>query len=280
MGDSDATTVYHVLKNRVPAPSFVRSEVPRSLDAIVLRGLKADPNARWETAKAMAEALEGSAKPVARSAVARWVTETAKDTICQRQALVSAVESAVIPVRSLRLPPPLPAVRAVPGGQSTGTGPMDALDGAATESSDAGSPGSGTRLKETAAPVSQTVSRAPRRTTRKAFWAALVVGSVVGAAALTWTKVRAPRAPAPVAPTMIGTQADSPRAISQPPPSMPPESPAAQPAEPSEPPSPVVSATPSATPAAKSEHRQAAPVVKANPVRPKAKHADRIYRRD
>jgi serine/threonine protein kinase len=279
MGDNDATTVYHVLKNRVPAPSFIRSDTPRALDAIVLRGLRADPSTRWETAKAMAEALEASTRPVARSSVANWVAEAAKDTICQRQALVSAVESAVIPRRSLRLPPPLPRVSCLPGGGAPAAAFTEApgRDGAASQ--DPGSPGSSARPKEPPAPISQAVPRAPRRARRVWLWG--IPAAALGAAALTWTAIRVARGPT-VAPAATRAQVPAVSAVPQPTPPtpMPPAPLAAPAAEPSGPSTSVVPATTSAAAAAEREPKRAAPAAKVNSARPKAKRSDRIYRRD
>ncbi|MBN1607653.1 MAG: protein kinase [Polyangiaceae bacterium] len=279
MGDTDATTVYHVLKNRVPAPSFIRSEIPPALDAVVVRGLRGDPSARWGNAKAMADALEATAKPVARSSVANWVTQTVPDTICRRQALVSAVESSVIPVRSLMLPARA-LLDASRGDEASAAATAAASGIVTTGSPEGGSPWTGTRLKGTPTPISQPVLQAPRRAIRKPLWLLLAVAAAAGVAALIWTRVRVVPEPTAVTPATAETRATSPSAISRPAPSMPPEPSAVPAAEPAQPQRPVVSATSSAAPRAKEARRLATPVVKATPMRPKAKLADRIYRRD
>jgi eukaryotic-like serine/threonine-protein kinase len=279
MGDSDATTVYHVLKNRVPAPSFIRSEIPPALDAIVVRGLKGDPSARWETARAMAEALEAVVKPVARSSVANWVTQTAREAISQRQALVSAVESAVIPVRSLRLPP-RPLLDGSRSDEVSGTTSADLPHNIGSGVADAGPLFTGTRLKSSSALDSDPDVQALRRANRKPLWVVLGLVAAVGVGALIWTRVKAAREPTAVAPAMTGPRTSGSIPVSRPQPAMPAEPSRVPRAEPSAPARVVGSAAPSNTPAAKDARVRAAPVVKATSTWPKPKHSDRLYRRD
>lgn len=55
---SDAATLYSIMNDRVAPPSRHRAEVPRELDAIVMRALSRDPADRYDSAEAMSEALE------------------------------------------------------------------------------------------------------------------------------------------------------------------------------------------------------------------------------
>lgn len=55
---SDAATLYAIMNDAVPHPSRYRSEVPRELDAIVMRALSRSPADRYDTADEMAAALE------------------------------------------------------------------------------------------------------------------------------------------------------------------------------------------------------------------------------
>ncbi|HEY5960896.1 MAG TPA: serine/threonine-protein kinase [Polyangiaceae bacterium] len=92
-GENEGTIIHSVLEHRVKPPSQLRADIPQALDAIVLRGLDADPLKRWETAKQMAEALEDAITPVARSVVASWVQETARGVLRERQENLTYAES-------------------------------------------------------------------------------------------------------------------------------------------------------------------------------------------
>ncbi|CAN5803017.1 hypothetical protein BH09MYX1_BH09MYX1_60990 [soil metagenome] len=59
----------------IPSPSKLRPELPRALEALVLRALSADPRDRFQTAEDMARALEASVRPATSLEVARWLTE-------------------------------------------------------------------------------------------------------------------------------------------------------------------------------------------------------------
>lgn len=65
--------------------------------AVVARALRIAPEDRFETASAMAEALEAATALATEREVARWVTTTAKDALSARRALVEA---------ELHAPPP------------------------------------------------------------------------------------------------------------------------------------------------------------------------------
>lgn len=55
---SDAATLYAIMNDPVPLPSRYRSEIPRELDAIVMRALSRSPADRYASAEDMAAALE------------------------------------------------------------------------------------------------------------------------------------------------------------------------------------------------------------------------------
>jgi serine/threonine-protein kinase len=75
------------------APSGVTPTLPSELDAIVLRGLCHDPQARFQTAREMAVALEGAVPPHTAREVGEWVQRVAEEALRARAALVAAVES-------------------------------------------------------------------------------------------------------------------------------------------------------------------------------------------
>ena len=83
-GDSDAAVVGAVLHEVVPPPSTRTPEVSEALDAITLRGLARDPALRFDTAKAMALALENEVGVVSQSTVSDWLDEVAGDVLALR----------------------------------------------------------------------------------------------------------------------------------------------------------------------------------------------------
>lgn len=58
LADSDADTLQRVLWSPCPEPSMVSPQVPSSLDAVVMKALAREPEARYESAEAFLEALE------------------------------------------------------------------------------------------------------------------------------------------------------------------------------------------------------------------------------
>jgi serine/threonine-protein kinase len=57
-GASDVETFKNILEMKVPLPSARRSDVPPSLDAIVMRAIERDPDKRYASGREMAEDLE------------------------------------------------------------------------------------------------------------------------------------------------------------------------------------------------------------------------------
>ena len=103
-GSHPAELAEKVLFGKPRAPSALASGVPEALDAIVLKGLARDPNARWETAKAMADALEGAVAPALRSEVAEWLEATVGPELAERQRRAFELATEVDEER----PPPAP----------------------------------------------------------------------------------------------------------------------------------------------------------------------------
>ncbi len=56
--DSDVNTMYAVLSGEISPPSKYNEHVPAELDAIVLRALERNPEARWQTAEQFGDALD------------------------------------------------------------------------------------------------------------------------------------------------------------------------------------------------------------------------------
>ncbi len=96
-GESDVEVLLTVSEGNYPRPSRFDSTVPAPLEGIVMRALSVDPNQRWPTAKAFAEALEGYAREsgdlCSPSEVARLVDEFCGAEIRERRLLISEVLS-------------------------------------------------------------------------------------------------------------------------------------------------------------------------------------------
>ncbi|MBK7401441.1 MAG: serine/threonine protein kinase [Myxococcales bacterium] len=75
----DGQVLAAVLAGDVPSPRALRRDTPAALEALILRGLSADPRERFATAEQMAMALEVAVPPATSSEVATWVRSLADD---------------------------------------------------------------------------------------------------------------------------------------------------------------------------------------------------------
>lgn len=74
-GKSDAATLKLVREALVPPPSTLRDDVPETLERVLLKALRKDPQARYASAAAMREALESVAASLAPPDLAKWFKE-------------------------------------------------------------------------------------------------------------------------------------------------------------------------------------------------------------
>ena len=101
-GDNEGAIITKILGGDVECPS---SAIPpgevdeatlatiRAVDDIVQKGLVTDVAVRWETARAMAMALEKAVPPAGVSEVSEWVEHFAKDVLVTRAQQVADIES-------------------------------------------------------------------------------------------------------------------------------------------------------------------------------------------
>ncbi|MFO0722476.1 MAG: serine/threonine-protein kinase [Myxococcota bacterium] len=93
-GETDAETIERVLHLEIPPPSTVGLRPPPAFDAILLRALERDPERRFPSCAAMAEALRDAALAAgllgAPSRTARWVREVFADQLAERSRLIRA----------------------------------------------------------------------------------------------------------------------------------------------------------------------------------------------
>ncbi len=91
-GPSQGSVVSNVLTGKVLPPSEHNGDVPNSLDAIVLKGLARDPQARFQTAREMALSLEREVGFVSQSEVSAWVLSVAGPELEQRAARLERLQ--------------------------------------------------------------------------------------------------------------------------------------------------------------------------------------------
>ncbi len=93
-GSNDAAVVARVLEGVVAPPSKLVPSVPPELDAIVARGLAREPDDRFPSAEAMAEALEGLSHSTTARQVGAWVGHVAGEVIRRRAEQIALIEGA------------------------------------------------------------------------------------------------------------------------------------------------------------------------------------------
>jgi eukaryotic-like serine/threonine-protein kinase len=91
--ESPTESMARVLAGRVRPPSSVAPSAPPALDAVVLRALAPDRDARYSTALAFAAALEEAVTPATPRVVAQWVERLSGDALSKRKALVASLSS-------------------------------------------------------------------------------------------------------------------------------------------------------------------------------------------
>jgi len=88
-----AAVINRVVNSPIQPPSAHRSDVAPELDAVVMRALERDPEARYQTALEFAEALEDVVRvPTART-MGRWVVAVAGKVLDQRAGRVAEIEA-------------------------------------------------------------------------------------------------------------------------------------------------------------------------------------------
>jgi serine/threonine-protein kinase len=84
----------------IPPPSALQPGISPELDAVVLRGMAPERDARFATAMDMATALERAQTPASQRLVAEWVREVGRAGLEARAALIDALERRAAPARS------------------------------------------------------------------------------------------------------------------------------------------------------------------------------------
>jgi serine/threonine-protein kinase len=103
-GEDPATVVSAVISGAVRAPSSLRSELPATLDAIVLRGLALDRENRFASAREMALALEAAIRPASPASIGDWVRDLLGEALLARSKRIAEIESETRRVGPLGVP--------------------------------------------------------------------------------------------------------------------------------------------------------------------------------
>ncbi len=99
-GDSPHAVVRMIVDDPIDPPSRRRAPIAADLDAVVARALMKEPAERFETARAMATALEGAAPVASSRVIGEWLASVVGDQLAERATRVAGVE------RSSRVAPP------------------------------------------------------------------------------------------------------------------------------------------------------------------------------
>jgi len=92
-GDSPTQIAADVANLPIDPPSTLVPGVPPELDEVVMNGLARDREERFQTARAMAVALESAAPLASARRIGEWVERLAERALADRSARVAAVES-------------------------------------------------------------------------------------------------------------------------------------------------------------------------------------------
>ncbi|MBW2456007.1 MAG: protein kinase [Deltaproteobacteria bacterium] len=108
-----AEMAYELVNGTIPRPSRFVPDIDPSLERIVMKGLSRDPAERWDSAEAMAEALEALGPMTSHRATGEWVRTVAERRIAHSAAMVSSVEQATVEQGTEALARPL-SIRPAP----------------------------------------------------------------------------------------------------------------------------------------------------------------------
>jgi serine/threonine-protein kinase len=86
--DTDAETVARLIRGKIDPPSVHRHEIPLELDEVCLRALERDPNRRFPTAAAFADALE-AVGPAPRGQIIDVVTASTAAELAKLHELIA-----------------------------------------------------------------------------------------------------------------------------------------------------------------------------------------------
>lgn len=92
VAEHQAAVLERLLYAKVPAPSTLRADGSTALDEVAAVAIARDPTQRYESAAAMALAVERAVRPASRSEVAAWVRKVGDTLVRRREAQIAVVE--------------------------------------------------------------------------------------------------------------------------------------------------------------------------------------------
>lgn len=116
LGSAQTPNLQRLLDADVEPPSSRIADLPASFDAVALKALAREPDDRYPTARAMAQALEACGPAATATEVSAWVESLSGESLARRARLIATLEglseSAGCPVpgdeETLTIPIPLP----------------------------------------------------------------------------------------------------------------------------------------------------------------------------
>lgn len=127
--DDMVSTLALVAGAEIPSPRAEGVAVPEALEQAVLRGLERDPDARFQTAAEMEQAIEAAVRPASRAQVAAWVERLAGEALARRIEIMRRIETGEADSGVVQVPVgispdqtgKLPTLRASVTGEDPGT---------------------------------------------------------------------------------------------------------------------------------------------------------------
>jgi hypothetical protein len=116
--DDSGGLVRKVLNQTIVPPSRINSAVPEALDAVIMRSLERDKEARFRSAHAMAEALESTMRPATAREVGAWVERMGGSDLVRRAEQAAETVGSVVTAQIAASP-------SMPGG--SGVAPITSL---------------------------------------------------------------------------------------------------------------------------------------------------------
>jgi serine/threonine-protein kinase len=93
-GETEAIVLVRAIEGKIDAPSTFNPAIDAATDAVVMRGLARDPEARFATARDMALAMEQTIGLASPYEVGEWVESVAAEEIARRARSIAEIESA------------------------------------------------------------------------------------------------------------------------------------------------------------------------------------------
>src|SRR5512132_2021826 len=97
LGSAETPNLQRLLDADVDPPSSRIGDLPASFDAVALKALAREPQDRYPTARAMAEALEACGPAATATEVSAWVEALSGESLARRARLISTLEALAEP---------------------------------------------------------------------------------------------------------------------------------------------------------------------------------------